>query len=147
MLHASNDDLIAPKNPLNIKKQKTKNKKTTTTERTIRNLIPETYVATSYIMDSSKISNINFPHKLYFDEWKYHVVRNLTLYQRRLATAFGFWESISKCSNVMPGWSGFVCLGAMNQPDSSSVLYSEAQSSTNKGMWAGALSHVVEANF
>ena len=47
----------------------------------------------------SKIPNVNFTHKLYFDnlnESRHYVVKNLTLNKRGLAFALGSLEVISK---------------------------------------------------
>lgn len=53
---AINDNFISSKNLLNINQN----------ERTIQNLIPESYIATSCPMDEVFL-HIDFPHKLCFD--------------------------------------------------------------------------------
>lgn len=88
MSDADNDNLISSKNLLNIKQ----------TERIIQNLIPQSHISTSCIMDS-KFPGINFPHNLHFDylnENRQCVVKNLTLHKRGLTFALGLWEVFSK---------------------------------------------------
>lgn len=56
VVHAINDNFISSKNLLNIKQN----------ERTIRILIPKSYISTSCPMDNVLL-HINFPSKLCFD--------------------------------------------------------------------------------
>ena len=66
----------------------------------------------------SKIPNVNFTHKLYFDnlnESRHYVVKNLTLNKRGLAFALGSLEVISKPLECL-AWLEGLCLGALGKP-------------------------------